>query len=256
MDFRKFFTEMSGREFKTVGERMKAYENVGNVRLTPNTPVIINVDGQNFKKYASRFRDFNPLISDAMKHAVTKVCATVQNVKVAYSHSDKATFIIVDPNDQMWFDGNVQDIISMVSGLFTYHFNAHMNSPDVAPALFRTKVFQVPIHEVNNVLVWKQRTAMRNAISRLAEIQLPKELIRGKTSSAKLEMLMANKVDVSGFMVTEWHRGFCVVKEFVIDDNEAIRKRKTAWGVDLDIPVFSEDKGFVDCILKTPELKV
>jgi tRNA(His) 5'-end guanylyltransferase len=253
MDFRKVFIEISNKEFKSVGERMKAYENEGKSRLTPNTPVIINVDGQNFKKYASSFSaPFDESISAAMKHATKKVCSAVQNAKVGYSYSDKATIVVVDPNEQMWFDGNVQDIVSTVSGLFTFHFNDHIKKVTANPAIFRCGVFQVPHHEINNVLVWRQRCSIRSALSSVADERIPG--LKSKSPSAKLQALIESGFDISSVDKVR-QRGFCIVKELAVEDSRAIGRRESAWGVDDDIPVFSEDRGFVDCILKVGDFK-
>jgi len=255
MDFNEVFIGITGRDYKSVGERMKAYENEGKRRLTPSIPVIITVDGKNTKNYASFFsKPFNDEMEKTMEHVALKLCAAVQNVKIAYSSSDKVTLVVVDPNDQMWFNGNVQDVASMVSSLATFHFNDYIRGKTKTncPLMFRTKVFQVPRHEITNVLIWKQREAMRASMDARALYVLGAS-VKGKSSVEKAEMLLTSGFDPST-MTTAEHRGFCVVKEFSTDPVHIAAKR-TFWGIDDEIPIFSADKAFVDFIVNGSDLK-
>lgn len=266
------FDEISNANFKSVGDRMKAYENDRRKHLVPNVPVIIRVDGRGFSSYTSKFKKpFDELIIKAMQHTAIKLCEDVQNVKVAYSQSDEITLVIVDPNDQMWYKGNLQKIVSIAAGIATYHFNDYMDrhhwfphrADEKRPAMFDARAFQVPQHEVNNVLVWRQRDGIRNSISMYAQRHFSQSKLNNKGSAEQLGMLLEKGIDWNKEDLVK-QRGFCVVKEFYIldvdkdsvpDEVQAPNNvRRSRWNVDDEVPIFSKDPGFVDVLVNVPDI--
>ena len=121
------------------------------------------------------------------------------------------------------------------------------------PAIFDCRVFQVPRNEVENVLVWRQRDAIRKSISAYAQQHFQSKELENKSSNDKLKMLL-NVINWETIPAVN-RRGFCVVKEIaILEDPKQKPKSRYTWAIDEDIPIFSRDKEFINCLVRIPEL--
>ena len=275
MSIKEIFKGIFDKAFHTLGDRMKAYEHVEKKNLEPKTPVIIRLDGRAFHTYTHGFeKPFDATIIEAMKHTVVKLCEEVQNVKVAYSQSDEITLFLADyesKNTQQWFNGNIQKTVSLAASIATYHFNDYMDKnhwnklPDKRkPATFDARVFNLPRHEVVNNFIWRQQDGIRNSISGLAQSHYSDKELHKKSTAQMLSMLLDKSIDWDD-LETFKKRGFCVTKEYFIlsasDLNlpEYVKTpenvKRSRWVVDDDIPIFSEDKTYIDTLVMIGELE-
>jgi tRNA(His) 5'-end guanylyltransferase len=276
MSIKEIFKGIFDKAFQTLGDRMKAYEHVEKKKLEAKTPVIIRLDGRAFHTFTKEFnKPFDETIIKAMKYTVQKLCEEVQNVKVAYSQSDEITLFLADyegKNRQQWFNGDVQKIVSLAASIATYYFNDYMdknhwiNFPDKRkPATFDARVFNLPRHEVVNNFIWRQQDGIRNSISGLAQTHYTEKELNRKSTSQMLSMLLDKKVDWDELPAYK-KRGFCVTKEYFILDASELNLpenikmpeniKRSRWVVDDEIPIFSEDKSYIDVLVMIGELKI
>jgi tRNA(His) guanylyltransferase len=269
------FKGIFDKAYQKLGERMKAYEGVERKSLESKTPVIIRLDGRSFSVYTKGFeKPFDEVIIGAMKHTTRKLCEEIQNVKISYSQSDEITLFMSDydnKNTQQWFGGNIQKMVSLASSIATYYFNDYMertywvNNPDKRrPANFDARAFNVPKHEVVNVMIWRQQDAIKNSISMLAQANFSHRELHRKSTAQMLEMLAEKDVHWDD-LETYKKRGFCCTKEFYVLDPSEInvpdhviapeQVTRSRWAVDDNIPVFSEDKPYVELLVKISEIE-
>ncbi len=271
MDIKEIFKDVFNQTFSKIGDRMKAFEKKEKKKLTQKLPVIIRLDGRSFSNYTKGFeKPFDEMIIGAMKHTTTKLCEEIQNVKIAYSQSDEITLVLVDyekEDTQQWFNGELDKILSISSSIATYHFNDYMErmywsknlDKTKKPANFDSRAFNIPKHEVNNCLLWRQQDAVRNSISALAQSVYSHKQLHGKNTGTMLEMLKDKNIDWEKLEVYK-QRGFCVIKEyFVINADEKDEKStsttRSKWVVDDNIPIFSEDRSYVNLLIMIGEIE-
>jgi tRNA(His) 5'-end guanylyltransferase len=275
MSIKEIFKGIFDKAFQTRGDRMKAYEHAEKKNLEAKTPVIIRLDGRAFHTYTRGFeKPFDETLISAMKYTVQKLCEEVQNVKVAYSQSDEITLFLADyesKNTQQWFNGNIQKMVSLAASIATYHFNDFMDKnhwnkfPEKRkPATFDARVFNLPRHEVVNNFIWRQQDGIRNSISGLAQAHYSDKDLHRKSTAQMLSMLLDKKIEWDQ-LETYKKRGFCVTKEYYILDPSELNLpanvkapehvKRSRWVVDDNIPIFSEDKRYIDVLVMIGELE-
>lgn len=182
---------------KSLGDRMKEYERVPDIRLTRRTPVVVRIDGRHFHTYTRGFdKPFDPVFSGAMRDTTLNLCKNVQGCILGYTQSDEISLVLCDYKhleSQAWFDNRLQKIVSVSAAMATKYFNTAMelrldgvlveeDSDDVikeyiekyaksiaAGAEFDARAFNLPKEEVCNYLIWRQQDAERNSILALAQ---------------------------------------------------------------------------------------
>lgn len=275
MSITDIFKGVLDKAFNALSDRMKGYEKRRKVHLEPKIPVIIRIDGRAFHTYTQGFeKPFDSAIIEAMKYTTMKLCEEVQNVRLAYSQSDEITLFLADygsKNTQQWFGGDPDKIISLSASIATYYFNEYMNEhywskfPErKKPATFDSRVYNMPRHEVVNNFIWRQQDGIRNSISGLAQAHYTEKELNKKSTGQMLSML-ADKDAHWEELETYKKRGFCVTKEYYVlnpielnlPDHIKVPEsvKRSRWVVDDDIPVFSEDKSYVDILVMIGELE-
>lgn len=168
----------------SLGDRMKRYENVTRYYLPPKQGVIVRIDGRAFHTYTrGADKPFDKFLMDGMAYATEMTAKEMSGFKLAYTQSDEASFLITDMDDfasQGWFDYNLNKVVSISASTFTAHFNrfaalAHPTSTKVAT--FDSRAFPMPMDDVPNYFVWRQKDWFRNSLSMLAQAHFsPKQL--------------------------------------------------------------------------------
>jgi len=177
-------------------ERMKRYENAYRFHLTPRTPLIIRVDGKAFHTYTKQFQPFSDVFSKAMEEVAKNLLNNVEGAKLVFTQSDEISLLLTDYNTfktQSWFDNNLQKIVSVSASMATYYFNKFMESVSEKPAFFDSRVFNIPIEEINNYFVWRQKDCMRNSIQMLGRMHFSQKELHEKNTTKIKEMLIEKK---------------------------------------------------------------
>jgi tRNA(His) 5'-end guanylyltransferase len=189
----------------SLGDRIKRYEAVTQHVLTPNSPVLIRVDGKAFHTWTRGMnRPFDHRLIEAMRTATCMTGLQMQGFKLAYTQSDEATFLITDTDShetQGWFGYELGKIVSITASVFTAYFNREFD--EKPPAFFDARAFTVPAADVPNVFVWRQKDWARNSIQMLARATFSHKELEGKRIPEIHEMLHGvgiNWADLSPYL--------------------------------------------------------
>ena len=256
----------------SLGDRMKGnYENRSKTYLVRRMPVIIRLDGKAFHTFTRGFeKPFDDVMMQTMQQTTLKLCQEIQGCVFGYTQSDEITLVLVDYNDintDAWFDYSVQKMCSVAASMCTLYFNkifaemvdVFIANSDVTPeeeklervynkaiekgAMFDARVFNIPVEEVTNCVLWRQQDATRNSISSLAQSKFSAKELHGKNSSQMQDMLMEKYgINWNDLTIPE-KRGTAVYKR-TIDD-------VTEWVVDYQMPILKgEDRDYVEHLVK------
>ena len=256
----------------SLGDRMKGnYENRSKTYLVRRMPVIIRLDGKAFHTFTRGFnKPFDDVMMQTMQQTTLKLCQDIQGCVFGYTQSDEITLVLVDYNDintDAWFDYSVQKMCSVAASMCTLYFNkifaemvdVFIANSDVTPeeeklervynkaiekgAMFDARVFNIPVEEVTNCVLWRQQDATRNSISSLAQSKFSHKELQGKSSSQMQDMLMKEfNINWNDLTIPQ-KRGTAVYKRTINDITE--------WIVDYQMPILKgEDRNYVENLIK------
>lgn len=261
------------------GDRMKGYERAAENILPRRLPVIVRIDGNSFSKLTADLdKPFDRDFEEAMNAAAIAVCSYCSGAQLAYVQSDEITVLL--RNDQNRdtdpFLGNrTQKLASLVAGTATLAFNKHWEVLGRSKrGIFDCRAFVVPPSEVVNVFLWRQQDAFRNFVHsyaywRMAEKygkKTAQKLLHGNTVSVMQEIIFqefgVNVNDLRGKRGRTVERrereGYVRVGKvdrpscFDLQTSEGlvvgpvVRK---GWEVIEDIPLFNQDRGYIEKFL-------
>lgn len=253
----------------SLGDRMKAnYENRAKTYLVRRMPVIIRLDGKAFHTFTRGLKKpYDEIFHNTMNATMKYLCENIQGCKLGYTQSDEITLLLTDYDTlttDAWFDNNVQKICSVSASMATMAFNKFMRKfvydifvfgkdeskeyvdtlvNKLENAMFDSRCFNIPEDEVTNCFIWRQQDATRNAIQMLGQCNFSHKELHGKSCSAIQDMLMDQKGINFNDMPTEFKRGVCCRRD---EDGK--------WVLDKEIPVFTQDRDYVDNAFKIKEV--
>lgn len=187
-----------------------------------------------------------------------------------------------------WFSNNLNKIVSITASMATLKFNKVFNEfveainedfpvdleikqeeLDIRAkyeesrnngALFDSRVFTIPKDEVDNYFIWRQQDAIKNSISMVAQSMFSHKSLQGVNGKQMIERMRVEKgiIYEETYSVSE-RRGSVIhrlePKEFVKEIKQyngqvkLIKYTRAEWGTDLNIPVFREDRGYIEKFL-------
>lgn len=178
-----------------LGDRMKRYENVTRNYLPRRTYTIIRVDGCHFHTYTKQLdRPFDIKFAHAMTGTLSYL-EKIQGCFMGYVQSDEISLILSDfatIETEPWFGGNVQKIASVTAGMASAQFTRIRSEVwgDNRTAYFDARVWTIPDPtEVYNYLVWRQKDAIRNSISMLAQSMFSSKELHGVNTQTMKTMV-------------------------------------------------------------------
>lgn len=264
-----------------LGDRMKSYENITRTYLPGRMPIIIRIDGKAFHTFTKSFKKpFDDILMRAMEETAAVLCRDIEGVKVAYTQSDEISLLITN-NDtwetQPWFGNNIQKMASVAASIATLAFNRafwhevnmlnndylnteeneHLNAYCRAVekgATFDARVFVLPADEVCNYFIWRQQDAIRNSIQSMGQAHFSHKELMNKNCENIKQMLVEKNLKWENIPVS-CQRGICVVKKPTKVKTQINMKAMTymemtrnRWTVDDNIPLFWEDRKYIDCL--------
>ncbi len=217
------------------------YEDAFRLVLPRRSYVVVRIDGRGFHTFARDLeRPYSRRLADALDQAAMLLCQEMIGCRFAYGQSDEYSFLLTDfekENAPLWFDGNVQKIVSVSASLFTGRFNRIFNGDAIAA--FDSRVLVVSQRaEVKKYFLWRQLDASANSLNMLASAHYPHAELVGKSNAEKHELLFAKGVNWAK-QAPDFKRGRVVRRSAGSD----------AWEVDLTIPVFGRDAAYLDALL-------
>jgi tRNA(His) guanylyltransferase len=256
---------MSSRD--SLGDRMKSFEDSYRLSLPIRMPVILRADGKAFHTYTRQCKKpVDPGLVKCMNETAKALCEAVQGTKMAYVQSDEISLLITNYDTidtQSWFDNNLQKMVSVASGIAssTFTFNswriwmggvmAPVGLESIKPAVFDARAFIVPKEDVVNYFLWRQQDATRNSVQMLARSLYSHKDCENKNNSELQEMIFRKGINWNDCPVAQ-KRGRCLIKADYehIGTNpktgEQIPSVRSGWKVDNEIPIFSEDRKYVE----------
>ena len=264
-----------------LGDRMKSYENITRTYLPGRMPIIIRIDGKAFHTFTKGFKKpFDDILMRAMEETAAVLCRDIEGVKVAYTQSDEISLLITN-NDtwetQPWFGNNLQKMASVAASIATLAFNRafwhevnmlnndYLNTEDneclnvycravEKGATFDARVFVLPADEVCNYFIWRQQDAIRNSIQSMGQAHFSHKELMNKNCENIKQMLVEKNLKWESIPIS-YQRGICVVKKPTKVKTQIDMKAMTymemtrnRWTVDDNIPLFWEDRKYIDCL--------
>jgi len=257
-----------------LGDRMKMYEIQSRSTLLRRTPVIIRLDGKAFHTFTRGLdKPFDKDFVEIMQQTMLKLCENIQGCVLGYCQSDEITLVLVDYQNLdscAWFDNQIQKIVSVSSSMATLFFNKQLegfinqlfnnreNSFDAwttkqykenerlleiwadktFQATFDSRAFNVPKEEVCNNLIWRQKDATRNSVNSLAQSLFSHKELQGINNKALQDKMLTEKNVNWNDLSTTLKRGSC-----------ARRNDNGEWFVDDEIPIFTEDRDYIEKLI-------
>ena len=195
-----------------LGGRMKDYEDreTGR-RFLPYIPVYARIDGRGFSKFTrDAVKPFDPHISAAMIAATTKLVETTR-ATIGYTQSDEISLVWTtrEPGEDMFFNGKVQKMCSVLAGLATAAFmhsllDSESDWTDRLKRLphFDARVAQLPNREeAANMILWREMDARKNAISMAAHAHFSHKSLHGLSGRDKLAKMAEAGIDFDAYPV-------------------------------------------------------
>ncbi len=217
------------------------YEDAMRLVLPRRAYVVIRIDGRGFHTFTKHLeRPYSRTLADALDRAAISLCGEMIGCRFAYGQSDEYSFLLTDfekENAELWFDGNVQKIVSVSASLFTGYFNRAFAGEKIAA--FDSRVLVISQRaEVEKYFLWRQLDASANSLNMLASAHYPHAELVGKSNTEKHELLFAKGVNWAK-QTADFKRGRLVKR--CADGN--------AWETDLSIPVFNRDTSYLDALI-------
>lgn len=244
-----------------LGNRIKNnYENITRTYLPKKTYVIIRIDGKAFHSYTKNLKQpFDDELVEDMNKTAQSLCKEIQGAKFAYVQSDEISILLTDIeniNTQMWFDGNIQKMVSVSASIATARFNKLrflrcMGEEDIPElqdtliqqkyfpnlAYFDSRVFTIPQKiEVENYFIWRQQDATRNSISSVAQSLYSHKELYGKSTNEMQEMIFQKGVNWNDYD-EGLKRGRLIVKNFI--NNNGVERSE--W-ITKNPPIFTQER--------------
>lgn len=111
----------------SMGDRMKDYEDRFRHMLPRRAYTMIRLDGKALHAYMRNLeRSFDQNFRSAMQFAAQYVCSNALGCKLGYVQSDERLLMLTDFDNigtSMWFDGNMQKIVSVAASMVSAAFN-------------------------------------------------------------------------------------------------------------------------------------
>lgn len=269
----------------SLGDRMKGYENVSRNYLTRKIPVIIRVDGKAFHTFTRGMKKpFDEYLMGAMQKTMKRLCEEIQGCVFGYTQSDEITLVLTDYatiQTDAWFGYNIQKMASIAASMATMAFNSafastveheictriHMPVDETWEyltklryekywkAMFDARVFSIPKEEVCNCLIWRQQDATRNSIESVGQANFSHSQLQNKTCNMIQDMLWKEKGINWNDFPDDCKRGaacYRVEQTTEMKDprsGEMITVRRKQWKIDREIPIFTQEREFVERFL-------
>jgi len=236
-----------GHDGTTIGDRFKGYEHAFRNYFPNRLPVIIRLDGKAFHTLTSRLcKPFDKQFSQLMVDVTKMLVEDVQTCEFGYVQSDEISLLLInykELNSQPWFGNNQSKLESVTASMCTAYFNGMSSHEpyldEMLPAwgMFDSRAFVLPEAEVCNYFIWRQQDATRNAIQSAAQSMFSHKSLQGLNCDQLQEKMFQEKqVNFNDYPV--WQRR-----------GTSIFKIEGLGTVDYDIPIFTQDREYVERFL-------
>lgn len=204
------------------GDRLKEYEARETSRkFFKQLPVYARIDGRGFSKLTKNLaRPYDETFAFCMINT-TKALVEKTNAKIGYTQSDEISlaWLIDNEESEMFFDGKIQKLCSVLSSMATSYFITNLLKSPLQDLInqnphFDCRVFQLPTEtEATNCFVWREQDATKNAISMAARAYFSHKQLQGKNSKEMIDMLWEKGINFNEYP-TFFRRGTYCRKQY------------------------------------------
>lgn len=190
------------KEKDVLGDVMKDYEMaLAGQKVMKGIPLLARLDGRAFHTFTRGLaRPFDQRLSECMIET-TKFLVNETHAKIGYTQSDEISlvwFVPADSDADYMFDGRVQKLTSVLSGLASVKFMKLIleKIPEKAMQvpIFDCRVWQVPTKDLaSDAFLWRELDATKNSISMAAHAYFSHKSLQGLSGSQKQERLWSEK---------------------------------------------------------------
>jgi len=270
---------------KSLGNRMKEYENLTRFKLSKEYPMIIRLDGNAFHTFTKGFkRPFDNILRTSLEATAKYLLEKIPGSQLAYHQSDEISILVTNyqlSNREPWFDNNINKIISITASMATLEFNRVFSQKvieagdekdgekDISAirylaakkgATFDSRALILPKEEVVNYFIWRQQDAIKNSISMVAQSLFSHKSLQGVNGLQMIQRMKDEKdiIYENQYTIIErrgsvTHRLEPVEHEKIIrvkDGTEKLIKyMRSSWGIDNNIPIFKDNKEYIEKFL-------
>ena len=216
----------------SLGDRMKSFESVHTqISLVPGIPVYVRIDGRAFHTFTRGLQkpfdlDFAWTMKEVTKHLHDKT-----NAFISYVQSDEISLCYLEPS-KMPFETRLFKLESVLAGMASAAFCVYGSKTKLKDRIekmiphFDCRVCQMPLEEIPNMLLFRERDCLKNAITLVALEHFSNKQIHKKNSDEKIKMLADVRVDFNkdideDFRFGSWFRRVVFQKEL---DAETLAK--------------------------------
>lgn len=247
-------------------DRFSSYEEVSSFKLTKKLPLIINLNGRNFKKTTSLLnKPFSNEFMKLMGQTLIKLASEIEGAVFLYSFDDKID--IICRNDQAiqteaYYDNDLQKIVSATASLASINLYTAAQQSKVefiGPPVFLSKAFILPsITETINYLVSRQHIASHTAISTACFYELLKKhpaneifnIIENLSMEEKYDLLFKEaNIKPESFPLGFW-RGIACYRAPKVIETQYGKEIKNKLFIDDELPSFNKDQTLLNNIFR------
>lgn len=205
----------------------------------PLLPAMARIDGRCFSGFTRKLeRPYDVRLSRLMIET-TRFLVEETNACVGYTQSDEISLAWLSTayGSQIFFDGKIQKMCSVLAGLATLEFNRlipqHLPENYCGKAVFDCRVWNVPtVQEGANVFLWREIDATKNSVSMAARAYFSHNQLDGKGRADMQEMLWQQGVNWNDYPAF-FKRGTyiqrrTVTRAFTVDEIEKLPPKHEA----------------------------
>lgn len=185
-----------------IGHIMKEFEFLETKRkFIPMVPIVARIDGKSFHTWT---RGLDKPFCDGFVKTMfntTLDLAKETNSLFSYVQSDEISLLFFSDNldSQVFFDGKIFKMTSVLASMATAMFNSRKNDVDFLsnrkPAMFDCRVFQLPNKDmVYKYFIWREMDAVRNSVQALGQANFSHSELQNKSSNKIKEMLKQKNI--------------------------------------------------------------
>lgn len=203
---------------KSLGDRMKEYENVTNATLYKRMPIILRIDGRAFHTLTSFMEDpFDENFISLMNKTMIEVFESLPDATLGYVESDEISILLCPYSSyetEPVFSARIQKLCSVASSMATQAFIKQLymlyqesDSSDWAceclkgNITFDCRCFNLTKEEVVNYFLFRQQDCKRNSILNAAHFFLGKKKCIGFKTPELIDKML-NEKNIDYWMIT------------------------------------------------------
>lgn len=195
---------------KSLGDRMKEYENVTDTTLYRRMPVILRLDGRAFHTLTSFMEDpFDEDFISLMNKTMLEVFESLPDAMLGYVESDEISILLCpygNYDTEPVFSARIQKLCSVVASMATQAFikelYERLKNPETADwaseclkgnITFDCRCFNLTKEEVGNYFLWRQQDCKRNSVLSAAQTFIGKKKILGLKAPELIDKMLNEK---------------------------------------------------------------